>query len=223
MDPNNPVVVNINTPPPPEPPGRFKFRLPKLPKLPGFSAEGPKMTRYITVGAAGVIVASLITFGVFAILTNNSNFKKAHNIGTSANPDLPAETSGIDKSAAALPGGGTATGVGGTSGTNSPVVTLTAQPATVIVGGKAKLKWRVTKNPTSCTASEDWSGSKAASGSETTQALSQVQTYLFTLTCKNATGTGFATVSVGATSQGGSGGSSRPVVVLAANPSAIYT
>lgn len=135
---------------------------------------------------------------------------------------MPPETSGSSKSRAALPGGGIATGVGGTSGTNSPVVTLTAEPATVPVGGKSKLTWKVTKNPTSCEASEDWSGIKSSSGSETTQNLNSVQSYLFTLTCKNATGTGFATVSVGVASQSGTGGSSRPTVYLAANPPSIY-
>ncbi len=223
MEPDKkPVVVEVNTPTPEPPPGRFKFKLPKLPKT-TFAQDNNKLSRYLTIGAAGVIVASIMTFGVFALLTNNSKFKQKHDIGTSANPDLPAETSGVNQSAASLPGGGLATGVGGTSGTNSPVVTITARPATVAVGGTAKLNWKVTNNPTSCTASEDWTGNKPSSGSETTQPLTQVQTYLFTLTCKTATGTGFATVSVGVTSQGGTGGSSRPIVHLAANPTAIYT
>ncbi len=208
----DPVIGNV------QPPSRFKFKLPKLP-----GGEGNKWNRYITIGAAAVIILSIFSFGVFAYLTNNSKFKRDHNIGTSQNPDLPPETSGVTKSAAALPGGGIATGVGGCTGTNCPEITITAEPASVLVGKTSKITWKVANNPTSCTASEDWSGDKAFSGSESTPTLTKVQTYNFLLTCKSATGTSYSRVSVGAVAQGGSGGASRPQVSLAANPTSIFT
>lgn len=209
----DPVVINVTPPKTP-----WRLRLPRLPKF------TPKATKILTAAAAVVISLSMITFTAFSVLSNNQSFKKKHNIGTSQAPDIPEQTSGSTKSDAALPGGGTATGVGGTTGTNSPVVTLTATPASVTTGKKSHLKWSVTNNPSSCTASEDWSGTKSTSGEEDTQTLSKVQTYLFTLTCKTATGTGFSTVSVGATAQGGTGDvAQRPGVTLAANPTSIYT
>ena len=47
------------------------------------------------------------------------------------------------------------------------------------------LSW-TSQNSDSCTASGDWSGNKATSGSQTIS-LSQVKTYTFSLTCKNNT------------------------------------
>ena len=56
------------------------------------------------------------------------------------------------------------------------------------------LSWTST-NADSCTASGDWSGSKAISGSQTIS-LSQVRTYTFTLTCQNNTSGNSASDSV---------------------------
>ena len=200
----DPIVVNIKPP-------RTPFRLPSLPKF------SDRATKLITVSAAVVISISMVIFVVFSAYANTGSFKKEHHIGT-----LAAPTTGTFKSDAALPGGGTATGVGGTTGANSPVITLTATPSTVVAGAKSHLTWSVTNNPKSCTASDDWSGERAAKGDENTLPLTKVQTYLYTLTCKNATGTGFASVSVGSIGQGGSGGVNRPTVTLALNPSTIY-
>ena len=200
----DPIIVNIKPP-------RTPFRLPRLPKF------SDRATKLITISAAVVISISMVIFVVFSAYANTGSFKKAHHIGTPV-----AQTTGTIKSDAALPGGGTATGVGGTTGANSPVITLTATPSTVVAGGKSHLTWSATNSPKTCTASDDWSGDRAATGGENTLPLTKVQTYLYTLTCKNATGTGFASVSVGAIAQGGSGGVNRPTVTLALNPSTIY-
>jgi hypothetical protein len=202
----------------------FNFNRPNLPfqvpHIPGFGSLG---TKVISIAAAVLICGSMVFFAIFTVLTNNKSYVASHNIAT-AGSKVPASTSGSSKNKAALPGGGIAVGVGGTTGTNSPVVTLTADPASVTIGKTAVLKWSVTNNPNSCVASEDWTGNKSPSGSETTAPLTKLQTYLFTLTCKTKTGTGFATVSVGAIAQGGSGNvATRPAVKLAANPTSIYT
>ncbi|MGV9001944.1 MAG: hypothetical protein ACOH18_03225 [Candidatus Saccharimonadaceae bacterium] len=212
----DPIILQFPVPTPP-PESRWS-KLRRLLHLPKFSVRS---TKILTAVAAIVIALSMTSFAIFATLTNNNDFKKEH--GLTINDQEP-QSSGSNKSDAALPGGGIATGVGGTTGTNSPVITLTADPASVLAGGTSSLKWTVTNNPTSCEASDDWSGTKKSDGSETTQVLSEVQTYLFTLTCKTATGTGFSTVSVQATAQGGTGAvATRPTVTLAAGPSAIYT
>ncbi len=205
---DDPIVMNVRPP-------RTPF---KLPRLPGFSEH---TTKLITVAAAVIICISMVLFVVFTALTNSSSFKKTHHIGTAV--PIASPSTGVSQSSAALPGGGTAIGSGGTSSANSPVVSIKATPSSVVIGKFSHLEWSATNNPTSCTASDDWSGSKPANGEVNTQTLTKVQTYLFTLTCKNSQGTGFATVSVGATAQGGTGQiASRPTVTLAANPSALY-
>ncbi|MCA9325826.1 hypothetical protein KDA23_07275 [Candidatus Saccharibacteria bacterium] len=188
-------------------------------KIPHF---GPRGTKILVAVSAVIMSVTLVGFVALSVLVSNGKFRSSH--GLNINPqDKLEQTNGTTLSEAASPGGGIATGVGGFTGTNSPVVTLTASPATVNVGEKATLKWSVTKNPDSCTASDDWSGAKATSGTEKTITLTKVQTYLFTITCKTATGTGFSTVSVGVVRQGGTGNIAlRPVVQLAADDTAVY-
>ncbi|HET6925187.1 MAG TPA: hypothetical protein VFH39_05145 [Candidatus Saccharimonadales bacterium] len=204
----DPVIVQINPP-------KTPFHMPHLPSM------GPRGTRILTVAAALVICASMLLFATMSVLVNQGSFVRQHSIH---NIDVPAIASGTQLSSAASPGGGIAVGTGGTSGTNSPVVKLTATPASVAVGGSSVLKWSATNNPTSCSASGDWSGSRPASGSASTGSLNRVDTYIFTLTCKTKTGTGFSTVSVGSVARGGTGNiATRPSVKLAATPSSVYT
>ncbi|MEO8105603.1 MAG: hypothetical protein ABI602_04700 [Candidatus Saccharibacteria bacterium] len=215
MELTNPIIVQVPLPTPPSRLRRFLNRF----HVPG---GGLRTSKIITAIATIIISITMTTFVVFSVLSNNAAFTQKHGL-TINQQKQPAQTGGFSKSIAALPGGGTASGVGGTTGTNSPVVTLTATPASLSVGGVSKLTWSVTNKPTACTASDDWSGAKDVSGSETTAPLTKVQTYLYTLTCKTPTGTGFSTVSVGATSQSGTGSpTARPTVTLAASPSAIY-
>lgn len=211
----DPVVVEFNAPKTPL--GRFRDKLPHL------STRGQKiMIAFISA----VMIISMVSFAVFTVQSNDANFAKKH--GLDAN--LP-QTSGVDKNAAALPGGGVAVGIGGTTGKNAPEITLTAEPASVSQGGKSTLKWSVTNNPTMCTASDDWTGEKAkTSGTEQTQTLDKVQNYLFTLTCKTATGTGFKTVAVSVTAPNTStpGSTSNtstgvPAVSIAAKPNLIFS
>lgn len=212
-----PVVIQMKMP---EAPGPVN-------KLPHWSwlhiFTNMRATKIITAISAIVISISMVSITVFTMLANNQSFQKKHDLNSLPKP--PPQISGSQKSAAALPGGGIATGVGGTTGTNSPVITLTANPASVGIGGTSQLKWSVTNNPSSCTASDDWSGTKPSSGSATTPKLTKSQTYLFTLTCQTATGTGFSTVSVGTITESGGTGSvaNRPAVSFAASPTAIYT
>ncbi|MFA5932162.1 MAG: hypothetical protein WC793_02185 [Candidatus Paceibacterota bacterium] len=72
-----------------------------------------------------------------------------------------------------------------------PVVTLTANPTSGTVNVvNPGLTWSATNSPTSCTASGDWSGSKATSGTNVSQGvLTQVKTYTYNLSCSNASGT----------------------------------
>jgi hypothetical protein len=85
----------------------------------------------------------------------------------------------------------------------APVVTLTANPATVASGGTTSLTWSAT-DATSCTASGAWSGSKNTTGSETSAALTSASA--FTLTCNGPGGSGSKTVNVGIAAPGNSGG-----------------
>lgn len=68
-----------------------------------------------------------------------------------------------------------------------PSVTLSANPTSVQSGGSSTLTWS-SSNASGCTASGDWSGSKATSGSQTITSLTSDST--FTLVC---TGTGGST------------------------------
>ncbi|KND48704.1 MAG: putative glucanase [Parcubacteria bacterium C7867-003] len=72
-----------------------------------------------------------------------------------------------------------------------PVVSFSANPTTITLGGSSTLTWSAT-NATSCTASGDWSGSKATSGS---QSVSPTINSTYTITCTNSGG-GVATKSV---------------------------
>lgn len=73
-------------------------------------------------------------------------------------------------------------------------VSITANPASVSYEGSSTIVWTST-NATTCTASGDWSGSKATSGSELKSNLtSPINSY--TLTCTGASGSVNATATV---------------------------
>lgn len=83
----------------------------------------------------------------------------------------------------------------------APVITISASPSSGTAGVVNPLiTWSASGSPTSCTASGDWSGAKASSGSAYQGTLTSVKTYTYTLACTNAygTGTGSATVVVSA-------------------------
>ncbi len=83
--------------------------------------------------------------------------------------------------------------------TKCPVsVDLTANssdgPITVSYRSNVVLSWH-SENASFCEASGDWSGTKAVEGNQTIQ-MNQVKTHIFTLTCKDSTGTKTETDSV---------------------------
>ena len=74
--------------------------------------------------------------------------------------------------------------VGGNS-TGSPIITFSANPANINSGESTILNWSTT-NAASCTASGDWSGEKATSGTFAISSITSDRTY--TLTCRNVNG-----------------------------------
>lgn len=88
-----------------------------------------------------------------------------------------------------------------------PSLSLSSDQSTVAAGDQALLTWSST-NATSCTASNAWSGSKAASGSESLS-VPGVAAYDFTLACTD----GFNTIVETVTVTG-----SAPIVTLSAFP-----
>ncbi len=74
-----------------------------------------------------------------------------------------------------------------------PTVNITANPSIVSYNGQSTLTWTST-NANTCTASGDWSGSKALSGSELTGNLTSSKVY--TITCSGPGGTASDSVSV---------------------------
>src|SRR5512146_1984870 len=77
--------------------------------------------------------------------------------------------------------------------TPAPTVSLAVDPQSVYSGSSSKLTWSST-NAVSCTASGGWSGTKAASGSESTGPLPASSTY--SITCSNSSGSVTANGSV---------------------------
>ncbi len=75
----------------------------------------------------------------------------------------------------------------------APTMSLSASSTNVSQGDSTTLNWSST-NATSCTASGDWSGTKATSGSETFNALTEDQ--VFTLSCSGNGGSVYESVSV---------------------------
>ena len=90
-----------------------------------------------------------------------------------------------------------------------PTVSLSANPANVVVGGSTVLTW-TSANATSCTATGDWSGSRNLSDSETLGPINTDRSY--TLTCTGIGGTASDSVTVTANAP------ASPVVNLSANP-----
>ena len=81
----------------------------------------------------------------------------------------------------------------------TPTLSLSASPASIASGSSSTLTWS-SSNADSCTASGDWSGSKATSGSQSTGALTSSKTYM--LTCTGAGGTANRSVTVSVTTGG---------------------
>ena len=76
-------------------------------------------------------------------------------------------------------GGGSSDGA---TPTPMPTVSIAASPASIAAGGSSTLTWSST-DATSCTASGDWSGTKASSGSAS---VTPAATASYTLACTGA-------------------------------------
>jgi len=108
-------------------------------------------------------------------------------------------------------------GCGGGGGTqDGPAdvsLTFTATPATIAPGTAATLDWTAT-NATACTASGGWSGSRAASGSQSTGNLAATTSY--TLACDGDGASAVRTVTVTVSNT-----PPAPTVTLAATPATV--
>ena len=93
-----------------------------------------------------------------------------------------------------------------------PTVTLGINPVRVAQGGAATLTWSST-NASGCTAGGDWSGAKAASGSQSLTAA-VAGTLAYTMTCTGPGGTANASTTLTVTPTG----APAPTVTLAATP-----
>jgi hypothetical protein len=95
----------------------------------------------------------------------------------------------------------------------APTVTLSANPTQVRSGESVELTWS-SQNATACTASNGWTGTKAASGTERSAALTAATT--FTIKCDGAGGSTTQSVSVtmSPSSSRGGGGSLEWLTVL---------
>ncbi len=89
--------------------------------------------------------------------------------------------------------------------TPPPVVSISASPTTVMACQSTTLTWSAT-NATSCTASNGWSGSKAASGTLSTGALTTNTTYELECVGPGGRGSASLTVRVSAVNPGKKGG-----------------
>src|SRR3989344_2546292 len=78
---------------------------------------------------------------------------------------------------------------------NPPSVDLTADGTGIEFGASTPLRWNTSGNPTSCVASNGWSGSKNVSGgSQSTGTLTSTRT--FRIDCSNSAGSDFDSVTV---------------------------
>lgn len=110
-----------------------------------------------------------------------------------------------------------------TAGKDSPAVTIGVQDVILAEGSPAVITWSATNKPKSCMASDDWSGTKHASGKEESAPLMTSGEYFFTITCKTEKGTGYAVARVIVIGQDAGTGDPqrRPHVTLSAASSAV--
>jgi hypothetical protein len=106
-------------------------------------------------------------------------------------------------------------GGGDSAAPDAPTVTLTAAPSAVVTGAASILTWS-SANASTCTASGDWAGARATSGTTSTAALAATST--FTLTCASADGsmTGAASAAVTVSSV-----PPAPTLTLGASPATV--
>lgn len=118
----------------------------------------------------------------------------------------------------------TCTGAGGTASATvtvtvapppGPTLTFSGTPLTYVLGGSTNLTW-TTANATDCTASGEWTGTRAISGSQSVTPAS-TGTKIYTLTCNGAGGSIVRSVNVTVTPP------PLPVVTFSLTPTTIFT
>lgn len=102
-------------------------------------------------------------------LSPGSPTESPTSVGTAPSSPQPSPTP--------QPGGG-----GTPTPTAKPVVSISISPSSITQGSSATLGWSASNNPASCSASGGWTGTKAASG---TQSISPSSTTTYTLSCSN--------------------------------------
>ena len=85
-------------------------------------------------------------------------------------------------------------GGGNNPSTPSPEVTISSNKSSLLVAGSVNIQWS-SSNSTSCTASGNWSGSYATSGSEAVD-ISAFGTNVYTMTCLGLGGSDSSSISV---------------------------
>jgi hypothetical protein len=139
---------------------------------------------------------------------STSNYGDPTSAQGATNPDGTPASGGTSSSASSssstsssgTPSGGSSSGGssnGGSASTGStpkPVITMSISPATISTGASSTINWSATNSPSSCTASGSWSGTKAASGSQSTGAKPTAGTFTYTLSCTNSGGSSSASV-----------------------------
>lgn len=93
--------------------------------------------------------------------------------------------------------GGIATYSVSVSATGNPAISLSVDPSFLVVGEATTVTWSTAPGQT-CTASEDWSGAKPASGTESVTITRQGTNYI-DIECSGPQGTGFTSLPVHAT------------------------
>lgn len=166
----------------------------------------------IVLAAACVTVVSAVTFTAYSVLAAFPEIGVRYGLSNRSEESFEAENEPSSR-------GDISSGV---TGKNAPTVQLISSTSDAAVGDIIELKWQASRVPSSCQASDDWSGTKGSSGSKKIT-LDTAKIYLFTLTCKTTTGTGFAAVSINVKSVTGSGDTlKRPHVVLSSSSSKLF-
>jgi len=166
-----------------------------------------------SVASGGTTTLTWSTTGASACTASGGWTGSKATSGTAASGALSATTSF----------GLTCTGPGGSAERTvtvnvippTPTLTLAASPASVTQGGSSQLTWS-SSNATSCTATGDWSGARAVSGSESTGVLGSVKTYAYTLTCSGPGGSVNRTANVAVSAL-----PPAATVTLSANPAQV--
>lgn len=196
--PYKPIIINLP-----------KIGRSKRPDLIRGSRFSKKWVDIVVFSAAAVTVISAVTFTAYSVLAAFPEIGVRYGLSTGTEESAEVENEPSSQGDISS----------GTIGKDAPTVQLISSTSDAAVGDTIELKWQASRIPSSCQASDDWIGAEGSSGSKKIK-LDTVKIYLFTMTCKSASGTGFAAVSVDVKSVIGSGDTTkRPHVTLTSSSS----